>query len=713
MSVDLNYTGSDHFPMYVSFNIDNLPREKVISEEVAKVKWNFRDENLCLIFFSVLWQRLQFNPRHPACNCAGRCDDKSHILYLENLWNSFAMSVVELGREVFGVIKGKKCCVPGWNSYVKDFYAASREAFRLWKSSGSPRFGPIACAMRKSRADFKYALRQCRLHEDEMRAEALSYKLQNGDVANFWRDIQSLGKGTSRLPERVDGAVGEQEIANLWKIKFSQVLNSVDDIRSRDEFFDRVNQLSDTDIERVTVTEVRSIVNKFANNKAIGIDGIPNEFFKYANLNILIFLSFIFNSFISHCFLPKSIMNVLVVPLLKSKLKDPSDSSNYRPIAIATSASKIFENLMFNRINKFLHTSDNQFGFKPKHSTELCIFALKEIINYYRNLNTPVYLCFIDIKSAFDRISYWKLFVKLIERDTPLYIVLMLKFWYTSQDLFVGWGNFQSEPFKMKNGIRQGSLLSPHLFNVYVDDLNFRLNEKGVGCHIAGLPMNNLSYADDLVLISPSPAASNDLLGVCDEFAKENYVTFSSTKSVCMRILPNNYMILRQPSIYLSGVKLSFVESFTYLGHLIVSDFSDDADILKENRKLCARGNCLIRKFNFCNVDVKCNLFKTYCYSLYCSSLWSLYKKSTFNRLKVNYNNIMRRLMGVPKFSSASFLFGSLGVRSLKEQVRAVQFSMMERVKSSSNMLLNTLLQSEARLQSSLWQCWQNSLFLF
>ena len=175
----------------------------------------------------------------------------------------------------------------------------------------------------------------------------------------------------------------------------------------------------------------------------------------------------------------------------------------------------------------------------------------------------------------------------------------------------------------MKNGIRQGSILSPYLFNVYVDELNHRLNKKGVGCHIGGLPTNNFSYADDLVLVSPSPTAANELLQECDKFAKENYIIFSTTKSVCMRVLPKSLKLNGCPSIYLGGTRLSFVDSFNYLGHLLVSDFDDDEDIRKESRKLCYRGNSLIRKFKFCNDDVKCNLFKSYCYSLYCVSLWS------------------------------------------------------------------------------------------
>ena len=203
----------------------------------------------------------------------------------------------------------------------------------------------------------------------------------------------------------------------------------------------------------------------------------------------------------------------------------------------------------------------------------------------------------------------------------------------------------------------------------------------------------------------------NELLRICDNFAVEHHIVFSTIKSVCMRILPPRVKINNCPSIYLGETKLQFVSEFIYLGHTITSDFRDDRDILKEMRKLCYRGNCLIRKFRFCNEDVKCTLFRSFCYSLYCCSLWSSFKNCTLQRLKVNYNNIMRRLMGVPTYSSASFLFGTLGVRSFNELLRTNQYSLMKRVKDSTNRLIMDINNTDVILQSVIRHHWNQSLF--
>ena len=129
-------------------------------------------------------------------------------------------------------------------------------------------------------------------------------------------------------------------------------------------------------------------------------------------------------------------------------------------------------------------------------------------------------------------------------------------------------------------------------------------------------------------------------------------------------------------------------------------------------RKLCARGNTLIRKFKFCTPEVKRSLFKTYCYSLYCSALWVNYRKSSFNRLKVNYNNVMRRLEGVPLISSASHLFATCRVKTLPELMRTIMYSLMERLLNSSNVYIVKLLNSNVILKSRIWETWRELLFV-
>ena len=98
----------------------------------------------------------------------------------------------------------------------------------------------------------------------------------------------------------------------------------------------------------------------------------------------------------------------------------------------------------------------------------------------------------------------------------------------------VKWGNSLSKGFYVKNGVRQGGILSPYLFNIYLDDLSNILKKQYAGCKIANQIINHLLYADDLVLMCPSYRGLQDLLDICGEYAKEHDIKFNTKKSVVL-----------------------------------------------------------------------------------------------------------------------------------------------------------------------------------
>ena len=99
-------------------------------------------------------------------------------------------------------------------------------------------------------------------------------------------------------------------------------------------------------------------------------------------------------------------MPVRIVPIVKDVGGNIADSKNYRPVAIATAPSKLFESCLLEKLENYLGTTDNQFGFKPGHSTDQCIFQVKERIRRYTDLDGPVYACFLDASKAFDRVCH-------------------------------------------------------------------------------------------------------------------------------------------------------------------------------------------------------------------------------------------------------------------------------------------------------------------
>ena len=130
------------------------------------------------------------------------------------------------------------------------------------------------------------------------------------------------------------------------------------------------------------------------------------EHFRYASNRLPVLLSLCLNAMVLHGHVPKSFSDTVLVPIIKDKKGDITDINNYRPIVITSVASKIFEKVILLRIKHYLCTNDNQFNYKPKHATDMCIFTLKSILDFYVASSSPVYLCYIDSSKAFDRVNF-------------------------------------------------------------------------------------------------------------------------------------------------------------------------------------------------------------------------------------------------------------------------------------------------------------------
>ena len=133
------------------------------------------------------------------------------------------------------------------------------------------------------------------------------------------------------------------------------------------------------------------------------------------------FLSELFNMCIVHVYILNSCLNTTIVPIFKNKNGNVSDTSNYRPVAVATVVLKLLEHFIVSGISPFLDTTDNQFGFKAGHSTDQCTFLLNQTASYFVTHGSSVHAVFLDASKAFDRVLHMKLFEKFIHRKVPVF----------------------------------------------------------------------------------------------------------------------------------------------------------------------------------------------------------------------------------------------------------------------------------------------------
>ena len=192
-----------------------------------------------------------------------------------------------------------------------------------------------------------------------------------------------------------------------------------------------------------------------------------------------------------------------------------SDTSNYRLVAVATVVSKLLEHFILSSITPFLGTTDNEFGFKAGHSTAQCTFWLKQTASNFLTHGSSVHAVFLYASKAFNGVLHMKLFEKLIQRKVPVCFVCLLKHWYKDQTMQIKWGKHFSKPFHVSDGARQGGLLSPYLFAVYLDDLTNEPKNIKAGCYIGEVLLNHLMFADDICVFCPSVRWLQRKLDVC------------------------------------------------------------------------------------------------------------------------------------------------------------------------------------------------------
>ncbi len=128
---------------------------------------------------------------------------------------------------------------------------------------------------------------------------------------------------------------------------------------------------------KVGVSEIIEAIKYLPHNKSPGHDSLMSEQFQFASHRLPV----VFKLMLQHGYLPDSFMLAMLVPILKSKTGDITNTGNYRPKALATVWSKIMETCLVSRFESFfLYTNDNQFAYKRGHSTDMCIYLLKEAI---------------------------------------------------------------------------------------------------------------------------------------------------------------------------------------------------------------------------------------------------------------------------------------------------------------------------------------------
>jgi len=350
--------------------------------------------------------------------------------------------------------------------------------------------------------------------------------------------------------------------------------------------------------------------------KAAGLDSLTAEHLQYCHPVLCSILTKLFNLMIKVGYVPDGFGLSYTVPLPKTNHSCHIKSltaDDFRGISISAVISKVFERCFLDRFERFFETSDNQFGFKKNISCSHAIYSVKCVVDHFTNQGSTINLCALDLKKAFDKMNHHGLFLRLMERMLPINALSTIEYWFSICSTSVRWGDCFSNFINLKCGVRQGGVLSPYFFAVYIDQIVEVIRRNNIGCTIGILCVGIFLYADDIILLAPSVNALQQMLTLCETHLAYLDMTLNAKKSVCMRI-GKSYKDVCCPLVTAKGEILCWVASCRYLGVYIVAAKKFKCSITSNKHSYYRCFNAIYSKVGHCaSEEVVIKLITTKC----------------------------------------------------------------------------------------------------
>lgn len=313
-----------------------------------------------------------------------------------------------------------------------------------------------------------------------------------------------------------------------------------------------------------------------------------------------------------------------------------------------------------NKSKEINNVSNNQFGFRNKLSTIHSLFIVNELRKKSKFQHTPLYLCKLDAEKAFDHLWRDGLFYKLMRyMDKKLWCIL--KSYYDLSIGFLKLNNkiFYNSPIYINRGVKQGGILSPSLFNLYIDQLINDIINTNLGYKIDGYLINIIVYADDVLLIANNISTLQLLLNICHKFSLEWQIKFNPEKCSIMqtghKIIDNQFI-----KLILNEKQINVVDEFVYLGLKINSQLNYNETFIDRFIKTEKSYFSLYKfgmKQNGLDPFTKSHIFKTYSLPkcTYAIGLVHL-NKNTLKKINIRQNNTIRNMVSVSHICHVSAL---------------------------------------------------------
>jgi hypothetical protein len=440
--------------------------------------------------------------------------------------------------------------------------------------------------------------------------------------------------------------------------------------------------------------EVQAALKGLKLAKAPGPNGVPNRALKHLPMRAVLLLVHSFNAVLHTHHFPTGRKHARVISILKPG-KDPAQPTSYRSISLSDTIGKVFEKIPLTRI---LHEigergllRDEQFGFRPKHSTSLQLAHLVERIKRNFGERKLTGAVFLDVAKAFDTVWIEGLLYKLRLLNFPSYVVHTISSYLRGRTFEASFQTATSSRRVIRAGVAQGGLISPVLFSLYVNDMP-------TPSHHVELAL----YADDTAVIATSKKPTllvsymESYLYDLQRWLSEWRISINVSKSSAIIFARAGRRYIQPRPVILFGEPIEWVDTIRYLGVTLENRLTWSPHITQVGKRTAQRmgllGHVLNRRSEL-SIRNGVLLYKQPIRPLmnYACPVWRSAARTHVRRLQMLQSKCLRLVTGALWYLSNRQVHEDLGVPLFADQVRALTANFDSRLPDVRNPLVQQL----------------------